>query len=220
VGAPPNQLEHSSPSQNSTNDSSPTRNSRYPSQIRSYQNNSATSDGHTKPIFPIDYDSPDLEPPPCSSPAPSSPYLPTVAELLNETPSRGSSRSDRPSFPPHMVAITHEGNGSRNPFTSRDIRELLSVVCDVNPFMAGNIGKKWVEVGSKTRAAKACLMHSDATIQKKVTALLEYQKVFSMVPLLLLILTSPYFCRIPIRRAGRRSAESWGWMAGCRSRHY
>ena len=55
----------------------------------------------------------------------------------------------------------------------------MAVVCDVNPFMAewGNVGKKWAEVCKKIRADKACIGHSNATIQHKVAALLKYQKV-------------------------------------------
>jgi hypothetical protein len=55
----------------------------------------------------------------------------------------------------------------------------MAVVCEVNPFMAewGNVGKKWLEVCTKTRKAMACVSHSNSTIQNKVTALLEYQKV-------------------------------------------
>jgi hypothetical protein len=128
-----------------------------------------------------------VTPPPPSS----SPDLPTVAELLksvraaprvdhnNEESDTHTSSSDVP------ITAKPKGKGSRTPFTSRDIRKLMAVVCDVNPFMAewGKMGKKWAEVCEKTRAVKACVGHSDATIQHKVTALLEYQKVCtSLIP--------------------------------------
>ena len=55
----------------------------------------------------------------------------------------------------------------------------MAVVCEVNPFIAewGKRGEKWAEVCKRTKAANACIGHSNVTIQNKVHALLEYQKV-------------------------------------------
>jgi hypothetical protein len=121
--------------------------------------------------------------PPTRSP---SPYLPTIRELLDSTPSRTAPKticigngSNGDSSSEDLAITVPKGKGTRTLFTCQDIRKLMAVVCEVNPYMAGwgKIGKKWVEVCEKTRAVKACLSHSNSTIQHKVTALLDYQKV-------------------------------------------
>jgi len=96
----------------------------------------------------ISYDTPVF-----ASPNSSSPYFPTVEELLKSTPSKASLTSDcsnvefktMPSSPEKPITATvRKGKGSRKPFTCRDIRKLIAVVCEVNPYMAG-----WGKIGKK-----------------------------------------------------------------------
>ena len=111
-----------------------------------------------------------------------SPDLPTVSELLKSIPYREAPAADHtgnneePSSLDVPITAKPKGKGPRTLFTSQDLRKLMAVVCDVNPFMAewGNVGKKWAKVCKKIRAEKACIGHSNATIQHKVATLLEY----------------------------------------------
>ncbi len=75
-----------------------------------------------------------------------------------------------------LITVKPKGKAAQIVFTSWDLRKLMTVICDVNPFMAewGMRGKKWAEVSKRTRAVKACIGHSDAMIQHKVTTLLKY----------------------------------------------
>jgi len=65
-------------------------------------------------------------------------------------------------------------------FTVADLRELISALIDVNPFMA-NHGQKcemWAKVTKLTKDNGGCVNHSEASMRKKVWDLIAYQEVY------------------------------------------
>jgi hypothetical protein len=73
---------------------------------------------------------------------------------------------------------------SRSKFTAAELKAIMGMVVDVNPYMAkhGSKMKKWKDVAEGVKQRGFCKTHSDTTIKKKVDMLLAYHEVYLPSP--------------------------------------
>lgn len=116
-----------------------------------------------------------------SSP-PSLPFLPSPRSLSSSPtpPPVHLIMSTAPRLPQTPSPASNSNPGRpRSKFTSADLKAIMSVVVDVNPYMAkhGKKGQMWKDIAEKVKGMGKCLTHSETTIKKKVDALLSYHEV-------------------------------------------
>lgn len=126
--------------------------------------------------------------------------------------------------PPHLIMSDSQPILAANPpiahkrsrvkFTAADLKAIMGLVVDINPYMAkhGSKGQMWKDIADGVRKKGFCTTHSETTIKKKVEMLLAYHEVSFIFFVVFVPLTSSV-CRTLIVPQVRKSPRSLGRVA-------